>query len=453
MNLATLGFALFLVVVVAGYWLLRGRVRLWWLLGASLLFFATWNVVYVPGFMLLIVVNYVLGIAAAGDHGRRATVAAIGIDLGVLGLFKYLDFAIGGGAGLFAQLSGSAVDFGALGFILPLGISFLTFTLIAYVVDVHRGAAPERDLLAFAVFTTFFAKAIAGPIMRGHQFLPQLRFDRRFSLVLVGMAMPLLVSGLLKKAMADQLAPVVRGGFDEMAGLSSLALLAMAVAFTFQLYLDFAGYTDLARGSARLMGLGLPRNFDWAYRSRSMIEFWRRWHMTLGTWLRDYLYFPLGGSRRGNAYVNLVITMGLAGLWHGAGLTFVVWGLLQGVALAINRWWRLRMSRFVLPVLATWLVTFAFIVLVRVFFVAPDLGAAIDYLVRALSFQHGQQPDLVLLAVLGGGVVLQWPGWVRLGSSMAPRHTVRRVFAYGVAAAVAILLLPSGQTEFIYQNF
>ncbi len=446
---------MFLVVVVLGYWLLPRRLRLWWLFGASLLFYASWNVGYVPGFLLLIGANYLLGLAAAGRHGKAATVTAVILDVAILGVFKYLDLVLGSGASLVSQITGNPVEWGGLGLILPLAISFVTFTLIAYVVDVYRGAEPERDPLHFAIFIAFFPRVLAGPIMRGHEFLPQLRFHRGFQLALLHMAIPLLITGLLKKALADQLGPVVQDGFARIDSYSSLALIAIATAWTFQIYLDFAGYTDMARGSARLLGIGISKNFDWPYRALSMAEFWRRWHMTLGAWLRDYIYFPLGGSRRGGlrTYLNLMLTMTLAGLWHGAGAGFVAWGVLQGVGLSANRWWRRLPSHPVLPVLLSWAITFAFVVLARVPFVAPDLGAAADFYLAILIPQGGTLPSLALIGALAVGIVGQWTGWGPIAQRLAPRRTMRRWLAYGVAATVAILLLPPGASDFIYQQF
>ncbi len=454
-SFSTFSFALFLLLVVSGYWLLPRRLRLWWLLGASLFFYASWNVGYVPGFLLLIGINYLAGLAAAGRHARAAATAVIVFDVALLGIFKYLDATIGSSASIYTHITGEPVDWGGIGLILPLAISFVTFTLIAYIVDVYRGAEPERDPLRFAIFIAFFPRVLAGPIMRGHEFLPQLRFHRRFSLVLVHMAVPLLVSGLFKKAVADQLSPLVQDGLANTADYSSLALLAVATAWTFQLYLDFAGYTDMARGSARLLGIGVSRNFDWPYRSLSMAEFWHRWHTTLGDWLRDYLYFPLGGSRRGNirSYVNLMVTMSLAGLWHGAGLGFVVWGLFQGIGLSVDRWWRRLPQHPVLPVVVSWAVTFAFVVLARVPFVAPDLGAAGEFYLRMLVPHGGELPSTALLVFLVVAIAGQWTGWERLAQRAAPRRSARRWLAYGVAIAIAAVLLPPGAPNFIYQQF
>lgn len=452
---ATTAFLLFLLVVAAGHWLLPRRLRPGWLLIASLLFYATWNVGYLPGLLLLVLANYGLGLAAAGRHARLATTTAVILDLGVLGVFKVLDVTLEGSASIVSWLSGQPVEWGTLGLVLPVAISFVSFTLIAYVVDIYRGAPPERDLLHFAVFVTFFPRLLAGPIMRGHEFLPQLRFRRSFGLALVHMAIPLLVTGLLKKAVADQLSPVVSDGFAHLQRYGSLALLAIAVAWTFQLYLDFAGYTDMARGSARLVGIGLPRNFEWPYRSLSMAEFWRRWHITLGTWLRDYLYFPLGGSRHGDlrTSLNLLLTMTLAGLWHGVAFGFVAWGALQGIGLAVNRWWRRLPGHPVLPVVVSWTVTFGFVVLARIPFVAPDVGAATDFYVALLLPEGGALPGPALLVALVVGVGGQWTGWPPLVRRLVPPRSRRLWLAYGLALAAAVVLLPSGSPDFIYQQF
>ena len=271
------------------------------------------------------------------------------------------------------------------------------------------------------------------------------------------MAVPLLVTGLLKKALADQLAPVVSDGFVHTDRYGSLALLAIATAWTFQLYLDFAGYTDLARGSARLLGIGMPRNFEWPYRSLSMAEFWRRWHITLGTWLRDYLYFPLGGSRHGDlrTSLNLIVTMTLAGLWHGVGLGLRRRGApCRASGFAVNRWWRRLPGHPVLPVLVSWAITFGFIVLARIPFVAPDLDAA-GRLLRGLLVPSGDDlPSLALVVSPGGRHRRPVDGLAAPRSVAWCRGaSARRWLAYGLALAAAMALLPSGSADFIYQQF
>jgi alginate O-acetyltransferase complex protein AlgI len=444
--------------VVTAYWLIPARARRWWLLGASLTFYASWNLSYVPGLVGLIVINHAVARRMADRSGavqRRLLAFIVVVDLAVLGLFKYLDWLLGSTASVFGWLTGRDVELGALGLILPLSISFVTFTLLAYVIDVYRGRSPERRFSNVALFITFFPHLVAGPIVRASELLPQVRHPRPFRSLYFAEAAPLLAAGLLKKAVADQLAPAVGVALEDPARLSSAALLVSLVGYTFQLYLDFGGYTDLALGSARLMGYRLPRNFDWPYRSSSMSQFWGHWHMTLSRWLRDYVFYPLGGSRLGErrTTINIMATMVLCGLWHGAGLTYIVWGALQGAALSVHRWWRRRPSRPIIPVLAAWAITFGFVVLVRIFFVAPDLAAALRYLREMFSFQGGIPPEPLLVAAVAVGIVGQWPFLERLARRAMPPGSTRRWAAIGGAFAVALLLLPTGGPAFIYFDF
>ena len=209
MNFVTFGYVLFLLLVVGVYWILPHRARHWWLLGASLFFYGTWNIVYVPGFLVLIGFNFLMGRAAAGPNGRRATIIAVVFNLGLLGVFKYLDWVLGSSYSLISFITGREVELGTLGLILPLAISFVTFTFVAYIVDIHRGRAPERSPLRFAVFVMYFPHLVAGPIMRAREFLPQLHHMRPFKGRLLVEGGPLLLSGMLKKSMADLLAPTV----------------------------------------------------------------------------------------------------------------------------------------------------------------------------------------------------------------------------------------------------
>ena len=443
---------------MAGYWLLPRSARRWWLLAASILFYASWNLLYVPGLLGIIVANHLLAQRIAtrtGSARRRSLAIAVCLDLGVLGVFKYLDWVLGGSSSIVRWVTGRQVELGSLGLILPLSISFVTFTILAYVIDVYRGRVPERRLSNVALFITFFPHLVAGPIVRAHELLPQVRHPRPFRGAYLVDAAPQLSGGLLKKAVADQLAPAVGVALAHPGQLSSGALAVTLVAYTFQLYLDFSGYTDLALGSARLMGIRLPRNFDWPYRSSSMSEFWGRWHMTLSRWLRDYVFFPLGGTRRGErrTTINIMATMILCGLWHGAGLTFIVWGALQGAALAVHRWWRRRTGHPVMPVLLAWAITFTFVCLVRIFFVAPDLASALRYLRALLSFQEGVAAPPLLVAAVIIGIIGQWPALERLFRRIAPAGTGRRWAAVGGAFAAGLVLLPTGAPDFIYFAF
>ena len=273
---------------------------------------------------------------AVSDRRRRRIMAlAVGFDLGVLAVFKYYGFFV----------SALEDSFGwegpALNIVLPVGISFFTFQAISYVVDVKRGEVAPAPLLDFAVYLSFFPQLVAGPIVRATEFLPELRANRRPDQVELGRAVLLIGRGLFKKVVvADFLGrAIVSDAFGTPGEYGGLDVLFGVYGYAIQIYADFSGYTDMAIGLALLLGFRFPQNFDRPYAAVSVQDFWRRWHMTLSRWLRDYLYVPLGGSRAGRyaTYRNLLITMGLGGLWHGAAWTFVVWGLYQGFGLAVER--------------------------------------------------------------------------------------------------------------------
>ena len=456
MNFVTLSYAVFLLLVVVIYWLLPRRLGRWFLIAASLAFYGSWNALYVPGFVALVVANWGLGLLAV-SRPRLAVVATVTLDLGLLAIFKYLDFAIGSSAGLLELLTGERPEWGMLGLVLPLAISFVTFTMLAYVIDIARGSRPERNLGRYALFVTFFPHLIAGPIMRGYEFLPQVRHPRPLALVHFRLALPLLVSGFVKKVLGDNLAPSVNAVFADPGAFASPFVWIGILAFAFQIFLDFSGYTDLALGSAHMLGFRLPLNFNWPYRATSIQDFWRRWHMTLSRWLRDYLYIPLGGSRHGPArtYLALITTMALGGLWHGAGFTFLVWGLWHGVGLAAHRWWqRDRANPLPIPAPLAWVMTFVFVLIGWVFFRAESMPAALATLSRAFSLDTtGQQlpvfVTLLCLVLLAG----QWPGWIELFRRAFPAGSARRYLAYGTAVAVAVMLMPVQTISFIYFQF
>lgn len=457
MNFATLTYAGFLGVVIIVYWLIPRHAGRYWLIAASLLFYGSWNALYVPAFVALIYVNWRLGALAGGPHRRLAVTLAILLDLGLLAIFKYLDWGTAAGWRLIGYLSGPAGPPPALGLILPLAISFVTFTMLAYVFDIARGGRPEPRVSHFALFVTFFPHLIAGPIMRGREFLPQVRHPRPFALQHLQSGAPLLVSGLVKKVLADNLGPFVEASFADPAALSTVGAWLGVLAFAFQILFDFSGYTDLALGSAFLLGFRLPRNFDWPYRAHSIRDFWRRWHMTLSRWLRDYVYISLGGSRHGRPrmYLALLVTMILGGLWHGAGATFLIWGAWQGTALAVNRWWSDGPGRTIrLPELVSWSVTFSVVLLGWVLFRADGLRDAVEYLGRMVFPTDGnaEVPPLIALA-LGLAVVGQWTRIATTLPALAPRGSLRRQFAYGGGVLAALILFPSAAPDFIYFQF
>ncbi len=347
MTFNSLQFAVFFAVVWTAYWALpRRRLQNVLLLAASYAFYAWWD----WRFMFLLagstVVDYfaVRRMEAVGDdehRRRRWMVFSVAVNLTVLAFFKYFNFFSDSALSGLRRL-GLDVSDPVLRFALPIGISFYVFHEISYAVDVYRRRThAERDFVVYAVFVAFFPQLVAGPITRAAHMLPQFRRERHFpdSERLYSGAV-LIMSGLFKKVvLADGVAPYVNTAFAHPQGRGAIPLAFAAVGFSIQIYGDFAGYTDIARGVARLFGIELARNFEQPYLSRNITEFWRTWHISLSSWLHDYLYVPLGGNRRTPlvTYRNLMITMLLGGLWHGASWHFVVWGGLNGLALAIHR--------------------------------------------------------------------------------------------------------------------
>src|SRR5215217_2306017 len=349
---------------------------------------------------------------------RRALVAAIVFDLGLLCTFKYLGFFVSQ-VDDFLDSIGLDSPLPLVQIVLPIGISFFTFQAISYVVDVYRGDTRAASLAEVAILQAFFPHIVAGPIVRANALLPQLRTPRDPRTVLAGPALFLIVGGIVKKTViADELARrVVDPVYSDPGAHSGAELLLAFYGFAAQIYCDFSGYTDMAIGLALLLGYQLPQNFNRPYLALSLRDFWRRWHMTLSRWLRDYLYKPLGGNRRGRllTYRNLMLTMLLGGLWHGAAWTFVIWGGIHGGALSAERWGREHLGGFRLPAWAAWLVTFHVVCVAWVFFRAPDLGTAFD-LLGGLGLS-GPSPlvtlPIVLLVVAAVAIQALPPGWWR----------------------------------------
>ena len=334
------------VTLIVYYWLgfkRQFRVAIAWLVASSLFFYGWWNPAYLGLMVASILFNYSMGVALSGEARSKALlVVGIAANLGLLGYFKYTNFMIDN-LNLLFDTRVYVQDI-----ILPLAISFFTFQQIAYLVDAYRGETSEYNFMQYTLFVTFFPQLIAGPIVHHREMLPQ--FSRHITEqinptnLMAGSVMFFI--GLFKKVMvADllaQYATPVFAAVEHGAKPTFLEAWGAAVAYSLQLYYDFSGYADMAIGIALMFGILLPLNFNSPYKSTSIIDFWRRWHMTLSRFLRDYLYIPLGGNRKGSfrRYINLTATMVLGGLWHGAGWTFVIWGSLHGLYLVINHLWR-----------------------------------------------------------------------------------------------------------------
>jgi D-alanyl-lipoteichoic acid acyltransferase DltB (MBOAT superfamily) len=313
---------------------------------ASCVFYAAWNWRYLGLILASTALDYFVGLglgATERPRPRKALLAlSLACNLGLLGAFKYYNFFVDVTEQAFGHLLGVELDLPMLDVLLPVGISFYTFQTMSYSIDVYRRElAPTRNPIDFAFYVMFFPQLVAGPIVRAAEFLPQMKPPPWLTRERVSQGLFLIGLGLLKKAIFSDFISVnlVDRVFDDPAAFSATEVLLGLYGFTLQIYADFSGYTDVARGSGLLFGFELPENFDRPYQARSAADFWRRWHMTLSTWLRDYLYFPLGGSRHGGArtYFNLWVTIFLIGLWHGASWTFVLYGNLQAGAVILNR--------------------------------------------------------------------------------------------------------------------
>jgi len=385
-------FAVFFPVVLGLSWLLMPRPRAWkaFIIAASYLFYAAADVRFCALLAAVTLVNQVGAILVgrvSGDRAKNAVVTVtVGLDLLALGFFKYYGFFVSNVDEVLRD-AGLGAPAPLLAVALPVGLSFFTFQAISYIVDVRRGICERATTVDLAIYLSFFPHLVAGPIVRAREFLPQLRTPRDPRDVAVGAGVMLIIFGLVKKVViADFLA---RNAVDPVFAVPEAygapdawtALLGYAV----QIYCDFSGYTDIAIGLALLMGFIFPQNFDRPYRSLSIREFWRRWHMTLSRYLRDFIYIPLGGNREGQAKTirNLMITMILGGLWHGAAWGFVLWGALHGAALALEHVRRGRARA--LPPAAAWLFTFLFVCLAWIPFRAPNLGTAWAFTQRLVT--------------------------------------------------------------------
>ncbi len=351
---------------------------------ASLFFYAWWNVKYLPLILVSMLVNYSIGRELAAHRRRRRSYSAkkllaagIAFNLGLLGYFKYTDFFI---ANLNRVLD---THLPLLHLALPLAISFYTFQQISYLVDSYKEETEEYDFLNYALFVTFFPQLIAGPIVHHAEMMPQFAKVRNKVKNYYNIALGLFVfsMGLFKKVMiADTFAQWATQGFDVAKELNMLEAWATSLSYTFQLYFDFSGYTDMAIGAALLFNIKLPINFFSPYKAVNIQDFWRRWHITLSRFLKDYLYIPLGGNRKGKirTYVNLFVTFLLGGIWHGAGWTFVFWGALHGGALVLHRLW--QQAGLYMPKLLGWFLTFNFVNIAWVFFRARNFDDALKVL-------------------------------------------------------------------------
>lgn len=466
-------FIAFLFAVLGLYYLLPPRLQNILLLAASYLFYAYWDYRFLPLILAATLLDFYCGkfIAAAGDPKRRKLWLALSLagDLGILAFFKYFNFFMENASRVLNVL-GLQANPHTLYIILPLGISFYTFRNLTYTIDIYRGRMQPTDkFLDFALFVAFFPQLIAGPIERASRFLPQISKPRHVTAEQIKTGVALIALGFFRKvAIADPLSVYIDPVFGRPDLFSTPELLRAALFYSLQIYCDFAGYSDIARGIGRLLGIELVTNFRQPYLSPNISEFWRRWHISLSTWLRDYLYIPLGGNRKGRlrTYANLMITMLLGGLWHGASWNFVIWGGILGFGLSAHKA-LIGDKRSIKPItpgtasaimlnLAGVLGTFALISFTWIFFRSAGTQAAFVYVSRLLSMTDLRQLPAILPSILCPWLVAMTLDWFQDRSQDHTFFVKWSPLARGAVYAiivVAILVGSGSRAPFIYSQF
>jgi alginate O-acetyltransferase complex protein AlgI len=469
----------FFVVCFAVHWMIRNhRAQKTWLLVCSYFFYGCWDWRFLGMIFVLTSIDYAAGLLMSRQERQRPRLAILMVslcaNLGVLGFFKYFNFFVRTGTGVLHWL-GVPLQPAALDVVLPVGISFITFQTLSYTIDVYRRQlAPERDFLDFALFVSFFPQLVAGPIVRARDLLPQLHAQPQFFEVAGRRWLLLFLIGFFKKAcLADNIAAAIDPVFAKPAAYHAADAILSSLLYCVQIYCDFSGYSDMAIAVAGMLGYRLVQNFDFPYFAHSIQDFWRRWHMSLSSWLRDYLYVSMGGGRgsRLSVYRNLMATMILGGLWHGANLTFVLWGFLHGFALMVHRIWRGLVEKWLparqAPVPSVWrwlttplsiLVTFGWVALCFTIFRASSLELA-----QAMFEQMGHWTDKpaprlnadywVLLAGVAvvHGVLMRFGR--QLGASLERWHDAPFYLSYGGACALLPYFMPVNTQPFIYFQF
>lgn len=431
-----------------------------WLVFSSLFFYSWWNIVYLPLILTSLFFNYAIGFALGKDRQTkisRKAVLTIGIlfNVGLLGYFKYSDFFITNINSLFTT------NLALLKLALPLAISFFTFQQIAYLVDAYRKETNEYDFLNYALFVTFFPQLIAGPIVHHKEMMPQFKMLRNKVITYKNITLGIFIFsiGLFKKvAIADTFAIWATQGFDQIETLTFVEGWITSLSYTFQLYFDFSGYTDMAIGAALLFNIVLPINFNSPYKALDIQDFWRRWHITLSRFLTHYIYIPLGGNRKGikRTYINIMIIFLVSGLWHGAGWTFVFWGFLHGAASLISRYW--KSLGFKLHKVLAWFITFNFVNIAWVFFRATTWEDAIKVLkgmfgLNSFPIYFLNQFEIMkaLLAIILAGIItLFFKNSIQLTKDFKP--TIKTMLFTIMISAYAIFQL-NKISEFLYFNF
>jgi D-alanyl-lipoteichoic acid acyltransferase DltB (MBOAT superfamily) len=464
----TIEFAAFFAVVFAISWALNpyNTTKKSFLVLASYFFYAFWKLAYVLVLFLSSTANYGLALLLGrmADGPLRRAVFWLGVigNLAVLGVFKYYDFFVAETMNALMQV-GVRVSLPFLELGIPVAISFLTFHALSYIIDVYnRRIEPTTSWVDILFYISFFPHLVAGPIVRARDFLAQTVHVSRPADIRLGESVLLILGGLFKKVIvANYLSTdFVDGVFANPFVYSSTDLLLAMYAYAIQIYCDFSAYTDIAIGVACLLGYRFPQNFNQPYRALSVTEFWRRWHITLSSWLRDYLYIPLGGNRKGRVrtYVNLMVTMLLGGLWHGANWHFVLWGALHGIALAVERLFGLGKGKRRVPVWLAWFLTFHFVCVTWVFFRADSLESALAYLGNLVGAGNVGTTTMtwwVALLLVIGAVTQFWPHrWFDQAAAAYDRAALPVKIAIPIVVIfIVAIAAPGGIPPFIYFQF
>jgi alginate O-acetyltransferase complex protein AlgI len=472
----SLTFLVFFAIVITAYWRLKGlRLKQWFLLLASVVFYAWWDYRFLLLIAVVIAVSYLgaLGIERYRPRARTVIAAAIAVLLTLLGVFKYAGFLSDTLRSLLINVGFQDMAVQHISVILPIGISFFTFHAISYLMDVYRGKIPvQRSVRKVALYILFFPQLVAGPIVRASVFMPQLEREPQFDSdeTLRGIKL-FLIGFLYKTVLADSIAPYVDDVFNALDQHGPADRLLASLGFYAQIYFDFAGYSIMAIGMSRMLGYRLPKNFEFPYLSTSATEFWRRWHISLSSWLRDYLYIPLGGNRVGEnrQLVNIMITMLLGGLWHGASWNFVIWGGMHGLALCIHKLygkWQpgvgpgVLVRRLLSSTPAAWLITQAFVLACWVPFRAvtwDDTWSVWSSLAHIGRVPLMDSRMLVIIIVpllidtlfVSGRIKLPlgaWRGWFS-------GRPWRVALVLGAMFGLALLIMPMVVKPFIYFRF
>lgn len=466
-------FLIFLPVVMVLYFVFPKKLRWLFLLASSYFFYMCWRWEYIFLIAGSTVTDYLVAqeIHRSTDKAKRRLLLyiSLGLNLGLLFAFKYFDF-FAGSANAILEAANMAYAIPMLDVILPVGISFYTFQTLSYTIDVYRGdTEPEKHFGIFALFVSFWPQLVAGPIERSNRLLPQFRVSHDFSYERTVHGMTRIAYGFFKKVVvADRLAIYVNEVYGDLEGYPTIPIVIASIFFAFQIYCDFSGYTDIAIGCANIMGFDLMNNFDRPYLSRSISEFWKRWHISLSSWFRDYVYIPLGGNRvvKWRLYYNLSITFLVSGLWHGAAWTFVIWGALHGGYLI----WevstksarkkiadKLQLHRIPRMVSVSQIaLTFALVVVGWIFFRAGAMSEALTVFKKIIRPEISFNPSLIMAYKGPYNFLLSFAAVGLLAASyILPKDLkLKRPLLFIIVTTIVILLLgKGGSSEFIYFQF